>query len=408
MKSMTFRKPARQSLSFPGEDARETWVFEDKDLAWKRGEPMSGGLMGVEALAFDSAPFWCLSEETVPAEAVALRWEALGISNTGASSQWVYWTVAHKNHRALAATLALTDEGLSFEGWSSHPEQFEPSVCMLPLPNNGMSIWRELGRCVVAFTREGKLLHAAVLASRVLDADAAFELRDLSAALLAHDFMDEPATINVWTACETDFVPQLACLFVEAGVVKEPRPDPRPPLVAGGLLPVQVAVARQERQARQNKLLMVAAAAMMYVCFFGAWWLRLQWRDARLSRAESAVAAYQPEMDQVMQAQAQWQAMEGAINPDLYPMELFHQIVSLLPDEGIRLKEFQIEHGRIIVSGEAATVNHALGFKDRLSANAALQHHAWNFPVPTIREDNRADFRAEGTINAGGAVNEGQ
>ena len=408
MKSMTFRKPARQSLCFPGEEVRETWVYDDKELVWKPSEPVSGGLMGVEVLAFDSAPFWCLSQGEVPADAAALRWEALGVTNTGESSLWVHWTVAHKNNRALAATLALSEESLNFSGWSVHPEQFEPSVCMLPLPNNGMSVWRELGRCVVAFTREGSLLHAAVLASRVLDADAAFELRDLSAALQAHDFMDEPSTINVWTACETDFVPQLACLFVEAGVVKEPRPEPRPPAQPSRLLPVQVAVGRQQRLARQHQLMMVAVAVMMYVCFFGAWWVRLQWRDARLSRAEAELAAYQPEMDQVLQAQSYWQAMEGAINPDVYPMELFHQVVSLLPDEGIRLKEFQIDHGKIIVSGEAATVNHALGFSDRLKANTVLQHHAWNTPVPTIREDNRADFRFDGTINAGGAVNEAQ
>jgi Tfp pilus assembly protein PilN len=408
MKSKTLRKPARQSLCFPGEEARENWLFDEKELTWKRSEPVSGGLMGVEAMAFDSAPFWCLGQEQVPEDAVSLRWEAQGVANTGNASLWVYWTVASEHNRALAGTLALSDEALNFEGWSNHPETFEPSVCMLPLPKDGMAVWRELGRCVVAFTREGRLLHAAVLASRVLDADAAFELRDVCAALQAHDFLDAVPTIHIWTACETDFVPQLACLFVEAGVVKEPRPDPRPPLVAGGLLPVQVAMKRQERQARQHKLMLLAVAAMMYICFFGAWWVRLQWRDAHLSRAEAELATYQPEMDQVTHAQAYWQAMEGAINPDLYPMELFQQIVSLLPDEGIRLKEFQIDRGKIIVSGEAATVNHALGFKDRLSANAALQHHEWNFPVPTIREDNRADFRAEGTIHAGGTVNEGQ
>jgi hypothetical protein len=147
---------------------------------------------------------------------------------------------------------------------------------------------------------------------------------------------------------------------------------------------------------------------MMYLCFFGAWWLRLQWRDARLTRAEAALAVSQPEIDQVTTAQAHWQAMEGAINPDLYPMELFHQVVSLLPEEGIRLKEFQIANGKILVSGEAATVNHALGFKGRLIASDVQNHHAWNFPVPSIREDNRADFRAEGTLRSGGGVDETQ
>jgi hypothetical protein len=405
MKRRTFRNPSTQSLCFPGEDVRETWTNEKG--VWQRAEPVTGGLMGVETLAFDSAPFWCLSPGDAPDEAVALRWEALGVLNANASL-CLHWTVLRKNQRALVGTLALTEEALCSDGWSNHPEKFEPSVRMLPLPENGIAIWKELGRHVVAFTREGKLLHAAVLASRLLDVDAAFELRDLCAALQAHEFLEEPSPIHIWTACESDFVPQLACLFVEAEVRKEQRPDPRPPVETGGLLPQLVATQRHQQQARQGRLLMLAAAAMMYLSFFGAWWLRLQWREGRLHQAETELALRQPEIDRVTQAQAHWLAMEGAINPDLYPVELFHQIVSLLPEEGIRLKEFQMESGKIIVSGEATTVQHALGFKGRLSECTALQHYAWKLPQPSIREDNRAEFRAEGTLNAGGAVHEGQ
>lgn len=401
-----FRQPPVQSLSFPGEEARETWVCENG--IWLRSEKAGGRLMGVEALAFDSAPFWCLSQENVPADAVALRWEALGLPGNVDASLSLHWTVLHKNQRALVATLALAEESFCEAGVSGRPEQFEPSVRMLPLPDNGAAVWKELGRHVVAFSREGKLLHVAVLASRVLDVDAAFELRDLCAALQAHDFMQEPAVIQIWTACETDFVPQLACLFAEAAVSKGARPDPRPPADASGLLPLQVVTSRKQQQARQSRLLLAVAAAMMYLCFFGAWWLRLQWRENRLHRAESELAMRQPEIDQVTQAQAQWLAMEAAINPDFYPMEVFHQIVSLLPEEGIRLKEFQMANGRIIVSGEATTVNHVLGFKGRLSACAALQNYAWNFPVPAIREDNRAEFRTEGMLSTGGAAHEGQ
>lgn len=406
MKLASFRRSAPQSLCFPGEETRETWV--DEGGVWQRSENASGALMGVEAIAFDSAPFWCLNQQESPDEAVALRWEALGLSNAGNASLWMHWPVMRRDNRVLVATLALTEESQVSGGWSHQPENFEPSACMLPLPENGMAVWKELGRCVAVFTREGKLLHVAVLASRVLDVDAAFELRDLCAALQAHGFMDEPSAIHVWTACEPDFVPQLACLFVEAGVSKESRPDPRPPANAGGLLPVQVAVMRQQQQKTQVARLMLAAAAMIYLGFFGAWWLRLQWRENRLNHAEAELIVRQPELDQVARAQAHWLAVEGAINPDLYPMELFHQIVSLLPEEGIRLKEFQITNDRIILSGEATTVNQALGFKDRLAACVALRSHAWNFPVPSIREDNRAEFRAEGTLNAGGAVHEGQ
>lgn len=398
---MSFQRSSQPALCFPGEEARETWLG-GADGSWQRIEHAVCGVMGVEAIAFDSAPFWSLNHEDTPDEAVALRWESFSLLNEGGSRLWTHWPVTRQGKQVLVGTLALTAE-------ASLPNLpgYEPSARLLPLPENGIALWRELGRCVVAFTREAALLHVAVLTSRSLDVDAAFEVRDLSAALQAHGFLGEVSAVHVWTRCETDFAPQLACLFEAASVIKESRPDPRLPAVASGLLPVQVAAMRRQQQRRQRQTLLLAAAALVYLCFFGAWWLRLQWRESDLNQVDAEMTARQPEIDRVREAQAHWLDMEAAINPDLYPVELFHQIVSLLPDEGIRLKEFQIEDDRLIVSGEAATVNHALGFKDRLAACEPLQRYVWNFPVPAIREDNRAEFRAEGTLN-GGTAHEGQ
>jgi len=149
---------------------------------------------------------------------------------------------------------------------------------------------------------------------------------------------------------------------------------------------------------------MLAVAALIYLCFFTAWWLSIEWREARLDAALAQISTQQPEIEIVREAQANWAEMEPAIDPDLYPAEIFHQVVSLLPPEGIRLKEFQIDGGKLVVAGEATTVNHALGFKDKLAACEPLQRYAWNFPVPRIRdEDNRAEFRAVGTLNGEGA-----
>lgn len=405
---MAFHRPSQQVLSFPGEESRESWLCT-ADGTWTKAEhaASNGILMGVEAIAFDSAPFWSLNHEEAPDETVALRWEGLGMGSEGGSRLWLHWPVRRKTRQVLVGTLALTE---AFSGWEDHVEgRFEPSARMLPLPDNGLALWKELGRYVAALTFEAKLLHLGVLTAHSLDVDAAFEVRDMCAALQAHGFVSlaDVASIHVWTSCETDFAPQLACLFDAAAVIKEERPDPRPPLEACGLLPAQVAARRQKQQRRQNQLLVLAAAALVYLCFFGAWWLRLQWRTSRLNHADVVMGTAQPEIDLVREAQNRWQEMEAAINPDLYPVELFHQIVSLLPPEGIRLKEFQIDGGRLIVSGEATTVNQALAFKGQLAACIPLQRYSWNFPVPTIREDNRAEFRAQGTLT-GGLEHEGQ
>jgi len=382
-------------LSFPGEDSRESWVCDDKGV-WSRSEHAgSGGVMGIEMVAFDSAPFWSTNHADAPDEAVDLRWEGLGQQKTSGARLWNHWTVANREKQALVGTLALVTEPECLTA-----DAYEASADLLRLPQDGMAIWKELGRLVVAFTRNGTLLHATVLTSRELDADAAFELRDIGAALQAHGFITDLDSVHVWTRCGTDFAPQMACLFEHAAVIKEPQPEPRLPVKASGLLPAQVALKQQARQHKLRQLTMLAAAALVYLCFFGAWWLRIEWNEARLDRELAQISAQQPEIEIVREAQAKWAEVEAAIDPDLYPAELFHQVVSLLPPEGIRLKEFQMDGGKLVVAGEATTVNHALSFKDKLAACQPLQRYAWNFPVPRIRdEDNRAEFRAVGTLN---------
>lgn len=400
-------KPARNTaLCFPGEMEREFWSCNPEGV-WKKEPQASGGVMGIESILFDSAPFWSASIDEPQDTAVALRWEALGLSTDGESRTWMHWPVVRQDQRLLIGTLGFSPDAGEPPLSSFHAEAFEPSANMLPLPANGMAIWTELGRQVVALTRGPELLHFSILASRQLDADAALEIRDLFAALQAHGFAQDVSAIRVWTPCEADFVPQLACVFSEASVLKEPRPNPRLPKRRSHLLPSNVAQRRRGDQQKQRQILMLAALALVYVGFFGAWWGRLAWRDSRVQQAEQKLAAVQPQIAQVREAQSRWLDLETALNPDLYPVELFHQIVTLLPEKGVRLREFQVDDTRLIIKGEATSVNHALGFRDRLASSAALSRYDWTVPVPAIREDSRAEFTAEGKSN-GEVPHEGQ
>ncbi|MGV3660268.1 MAG: PilN domain-containing protein [Prosthecobacter sp.] len=398
---MSFRRTSQQILSFPGEEAREFWQCQ-ADGSCQPAETGPCTVFGVESIAFDSAPFWFLSQDDGPEDAVALRWEGFGLEQEPGAHLWTHWVVTRKEKHLLVATLAFAPDAAAQGREGMAAERFEVSAQLLPLPIDGIAVWRELGRYVAAFTRGAQLLHLTVLAARRLDADAAFEIRDTYAALQAHEHAGTVATVRVWTACEADFAPQLACLFEDASVLKEKRPDPRLPANASGLLPAQVAQGRRQLQAMQRKMVMLATVALVYVCFFGAWWVHLQLRESKIDTASAQVAAQQPEIETIREAQANWLEMEGAIDPDLYPLEIYHQVVSLLPPEGIRLKEFQIDNGKVVIAGEATSVNHATSFKDKLLACQPLQRYAWNFPVPSIREDNRADFRTTGIVQGQG------
>lgn len=404
--------PTSQLLRLPGEDARELWLREGKG-AWKlaqKDDGTQGGVFAIESIALDSAPFWApvMTEANVSLESTAaLHWEALGVDTEGTGRRWLHWRVCEEEGRVLAGTMALAAEAPQDEWASFSPDNFELSARLFPILSNECAVWKELGRYVLAFTRQDKLLHVAVLNARELDSKAAWEVRDLALALEVRGFLPKLKTCHVWTRAGDEFIGTLKeALGVRIRI--ESKPAPQLPDDLCDVLPPEVARIREEKLRRQRAVRLITAAAFVYIAFFAAWagWLLL--REQRMEKSSAMLKAQEPQVQAVRDAQMRWSALEAATDPNTYPVEVFHQVVALLPPEGIQLKDFSVDLEKLTVGGVASSVNHALKFKADIENNEALKRYSWNFPQPTILEDNRASFRAEGTLNAGGGTNESE
>jgi hypothetical protein len=254
---------------------------------------------------------------------------------------------------------------------------------------------------VLAFARGESLLHVAVLNARTLDARAAWEIRDIALSLDVRGLLPTPKICHVWTAAGEEFLSTLK-LALGVRVRMEAKPAPELPRDACDLVPPEVARQQEARRRRGKVMGHVFLSAFLYLAFFTAWagWLML--REQRVRAAFTGLQAQAPQVQAIREAQMRWSALEPAIAPDTYPVETFHRMVALLPEEGIQLKDFSLDLEKLTVGGVASSVNHALKFKADLENNAELKRYTWNFPAPTILEDNRATFRAEGTLNGGG------
>jgi hypothetical protein len=400
-----------QFLRMPGEQAHEHWTSNGSG-GWKAVEAersVSGCIVAIEALATDSAPFWMADSPDGaidPAEMVGLHWEAMGLDTALPGRNWCHWRAGEESGRVLTATMALAAEVSQDEWISLLPVAFEPSARLLPIPAGECAVWRELGRAVVAFNRGKHLLHVAVLNSRTLDKEAAREICDLVRALEARGLLEDFKGFRIWTSADAAFTESLEKLLGVA-VKAEAKPAPRLPEVPSALLLSGVEKEREDLARRSQQMRLIATIGLACIAFFGAWVGWLWAREQRVERNLAQLSAQEPEVQAVRNAQLKWAALEPAVEPQLYPVEVFYQVVALLPPEGIQLQEFAFDPDKLVISGVATTASYALKFKDAIEHCEPLQRYAWNFPQPSIKEDNRAIFRAEGLL-AGGAQHEGE
>jgi len=411
MPGPSLKTGARAVLCLPGEDGREFWRHE-AGTGWKKMEGddgAAGGVFAIEAIALDSVPFWAVAPQDGRldvAAVAALKWETLGANEAGDGKSWTHWEAGRAENRVLIASAGLAE--LPEAPWQGRrPDSFEVSPCLFPLPDGEMAVWKELGRHVVAFARGESLVHFSVLSARRLDADAAQELRTLCLGLEVQGFLARPSGVRVWTTPEPDFADAVSdSLGIRARV--EAKPSPALPESPSGIFPPEMARAARDRAQRQRRAQVIASLAAVYVLGFSAWGAWLFWRGHSLSAQTAELERRRPEIEAVRTMQTRWQVLEPATNVDTYPTELFHRVVSLLPDEGIQLKEFLLESDKLVVSGKASTIGHAKKFQADLTSDGGLHQYTWNFPQPTILEDMQATFRAEGTLNPGGETHEGQ
>lgn len=397
-------------MCFPGEESREYWRLGHGGTGERlesRPSDREGCIFAMESLVLDSIPLWAVQPEegSLDGEQVAsLRWAARD-ANSAEGQPWTCWEAVKQPQRTLLGSAGLATDPPLTEWLRCHPRSFEPSARCLPLPVNGVALWKELGRCVLAFTVDGQLVHFSCLHAATLDDGAAVEIRDLLQCLAAWEIPLAVAEARLWTQAEHGFVETFHRIS-GASIQEEPRPAPVLPARTRPLLPPQVAQAwqRQARQRRQAFALGSLAAA--YFLAFAAWGATLVWKSHSLDEREHRIALLRPQMQTTQAAQEQWLAVEPAVDPDTYVPEIFHRVVSLLPPEGIRLKEFGLDREKLTVAGEASTVAHAKQFQSDVTGSPGLRQFAWNFPQPTILEDNRASFRAEGLTGKGGRSHE--
>ena len=291
------------------------------------------------------------------------------------------------------------------------PQHFDISARCLPLPADGVVVWRELGRWVFALSEEGQALEFEALASNQLGEDAGREISLTLIQLQLQGVIDSPPRhCFVWVGDEETApgTEELEALGMAAGLggpaTVATKPAPVIPARSSQLLPADVRAERVARRKKQQTVMASAAAVLLYLglIFF------LVFDLAKAKRgAEEALVAYTPFADvheDGMRHEQKWRELQPVVEQDHNTVELlYHCMRARGGEEGVRLDRADISNQldvqvdgetleltiirSIRLQGKSDELGQATAFDEALKGERGLNDYQWTTPPPQAKGD---------------------
>ena len=259
-----------------------------------------------------------------------------------------------------------------------------------------LAVWKEEGQPFLMVTVNGKVAWLEGLASGENGAPDTQEInRSLLGAELAVALPTPLQSISLaqveWTDALREALPSLP---LEAGSLVGAEE------ISGNWVPPSWAAEEQEVQRKNrfvNRLQWVATAyAALLAVGFG--WLAME--KKRIASMDQQIAQLQPSVELSNARQSRWRALEPAVEPARYLVEVLHQITKTIGVADIRITEFQMGVREFAFSAEASNLSEAIDYVGRLRKEPDLSGFKLDSPNPNILPNERAQFRVTGRVEA--------
>jgi hypothetical protein len=279
--------------------------------------------------------------------------------------------------------------------------QFAPAAAFHPLQPRTIHLWQESTIWFLAIPHSsGSLLHFQALCSKTLDADAAAEIQCILAGLEINDTLPPLDQIEVELP---EDAPPIDSSFPPNAPFPVTRSQPRPPQAARGsyqLLPDAIVEARDNRRRQRTLIATLSITALLLLTGLGTFAAALYMRDQNVSQELISLNRQEPQLQKIRNAQIQFTTLDPTLNRDQFIVEIFYQLINLLPAEGIRILRFDIRADTISIDGEASSELDAINFRGEITTSEFFK--GYGFDQGFVRQpptpDGRSTFRAEGRL----------
>jgi hypothetical protein len=329
-------------------------------------------------------------------EMLKLEMESRGWQPEARDQGRITWLMTEENGQVLCAAAC----------WPGQPplDEFAKAGCFSPSAwcysyrPHSVTIWREAGRLTAVWcgATANFPLHCQGLSRDALDAGLAEEIRMVELSLRLAGTPVRTSTLVV--RGELGDPPSRHALARALGwseVMEQAIPADSGFELSPTLVP-PVAAAYRKRvrdQARMRAFLLFSVAVIGVGGFFMVQPALAKQKE--ISARSAALDEIEPELERLRGARASWNLLQPALNPNRYPQELLLRCVNEVPNDGVRITQFECGPNSLLLAGEASTPQEAISFQNRLKGNVHLTGPVWDAPSPAIQGDGRASFQIQ-------------
>lgn len=374
------------------------WSLQAEGAELSDLKPPTGSLVAVPVRRAFSLAIWVPGEDpSILRDLVHTQLETRGLAaRTREETSFAWREIAREGNELLLHVIVLPMH-LAPRYWHGDVTAYAVSPDCLPLAADTVTIWREEGMWVAAVTRGDKLLHFQSLAEPDPGPAMALEVLMMLSPLEAGNMIEGQPFVVFYRSGgdEPDLSSWDGSGFQHVSVADFPPPV-RPPSELDCIpLPVRLLQAKKAKSAQQQRFAFAAAAiylALVLTLAGNTLWLHWKARrlQAEIDRDAAPVAA-------TREALARWQALQPALEPATYPLEVLYQTARLLPKDGVRLTLFDMNLERVLIQGEASTLAAAIKFQDDLKKNTEIgDFYEWSAENPKQLPNGSTRFQIDG------------
>lgn len=298
--------------------------------------------------------------------------------------------------RALVLALAVSDDEISNE-FAAKAISFEPLALLLDSSNADILVWREFGNLCFALYRDNLCVFFSATGESTPGPAFCGLLARTALRLRAEGVLARiPARIRLLGSFEPSDCEAVGhALRIDWDHVSE-IPAPNIPERLSECAP---ATGNTEILKRARIKKASVAAAIILAVYAGILLVvaaDLAAKKIELSGLASRIDTLAEQSSSAEKLVADWKAFRPAVDPGEFAIDQLAAVSGEIPGEQVRLTQYNLDNGRLVIAGEAVDVSQAYEFFERVKRNTLLGDFEWTTRQPQLAGRNKVRFEMEG------------